>query len=84
MNIEDKPWQIADKEHHDNRDQDDAKTLLLLLLALPQLLDGAIDPDVETGDDCKGEDTEEDKSEPAVIERIVEIVEAKISREVVG
>ena len=60
VNIEDKSWQIADKEHHDNCDQDDAKTLLLLLLALPQLLDGAIDPDVEAGDDCEGDDAEED------------------------
>ena len=56
----------------------------MLLLALSQLLDSAIDPDVETGDDCKGDDTEEDKTEPAVIERIVKIVETKISREVVG
>ena len=78
MNVENQSGKVADEEHEDDGDEDDAKTFLLLLIPFPQLLDGQVDLDVKTGDEGEGDDPEEDESHPAVIDSVVEIVVAEI------
>ena len=62
MYVQDEPGEVTDEEEDNNGYEDDAETLLFLLVSSSQFLDGEVYHDIENGDNRKGEDPQNKQS----------------------
>ena len=62
MYVQDKPGEVTDEEEDNNGYEDDAETLLFLLVSSSQFLDSKVYHDIENGDNREGEDPQNKQS----------------------